>query len=65
MWRGCSMPGLTPSLRPARNAQSMVMPPNFGLVYQRVLFMKPALPTTVPASSASDDVPVSWLCMLM
>ena len=43
----------------------MVTPPNFGLVYQRVLFMKPWLPTTVPASNASDDVPVSWLCMLM
>jgi hypothetical protein len=30
-----------------------------------VLFMNPWLPTTVGLSSASDDVPVSWLCMLM
>ena len=43
----------------------MVKLPSFGLVYQSRLFMKPALPKTAPSSSASDDVPVSWLCMLM
>jgi hypothetical protein len=59
------MPGSTRSSPSKEKAKSMVTPPNFGLVYQMVLFMKPWLPTTVPASSASDDVPVSWLCMLM
>ena len=34
----------------SENATSIVKPPIFGLVYQSVLFMKPALPTTVPAS---------------
>src|SRR5688572_30385246 len=64
-WRGCDWPGAGRSSPSSENAASMVIEPNFGLVYQRVLSMNPSKPTTVGCSNASDDVPVSWLCMLM